>query len=136
MTALLNLIETALYAKLSGHAALTAFLGGVRIYEGLAPRETALPYVIFQYTGGGDLNDMPTRAAKVEYRVECIAGSLSAAHTGAGHIEDALRHQSLSMAGWSTYWLAQTEGFKRIDMVAGQPFYRSGAYYAIAVSQG
>ena len=52
-------LRDAIYSQLSGGTALTSALGGTAIYHLHAPEGAALPYVVFGWQGGGDLNIDP-----------------------------------------------------------------------------
>ena len=55
----MNELRNAIYSQLANGTALTAALGGTAIYHLHAPEGAALPYVVFGWQGGGDLNIDP-----------------------------------------------------------------------------
>lgn len=125
-------LGTALYSKLTNTAGTA--LWSTRVYDTQGPLGGSIPYVIFQYSGGGDRNMSPSRILDCEYRIECIGASQADARSGADYIEAALRDQSLSVSGFNEIACTQTDLFNRIDNVDGKQFYRKGAFYRIRQS--
>lgn len=134
MTAIATLIETALYSKLTGNASLLALATG-GVYEALAPASVANNWVIFQYTGGGDMNTSPRRDVNVVYRVEFISSDKATARTGAGYIDDALHNAELTVAGWENYRMVAEDLFAQTDTVDGKQYFRRGAFYRLRVDK-
>lgn len=127
-------VNTGLYSKLTGYAAGTAFYG-TRVYDTLAPQSATLPYIVFQHVSGGDTNEHSGRIVDTEYRVECIAATLSDARTGAGHIEDALHDATLTFTGWNHIACTQGQMFSRLDTVDTKAYHRRGAFYRIRLAK-
>lgn len=134
MTALATLIETALYTKLTGNASLAALATG-GVYEALAPASVTNNWVVFQYTGGGDMNTSPRRDVNVVYRVEFVSTDKATARTGAGHIDTALHNAELTIAGWENYRMVAEDLFAQTDTVDGKQYYRRGSFFRIRVDQ-
>jgi hypothetical protein len=68
-------VEPGLYSALTTGAGTVVanLVGGTaapRIYDTQAPQGVAMPFVIFQYLGGGEENISPNRHFEVTYRVE------------------------------------------------------------------
>lgn len=66
-------LEIGLYSKLTGQASLITALGGTLIYNSMSPQNPDTKYVVFQWQGGGDLNESPTRMRSLLYTVRGIA---------------------------------------------------------------
>lgn len=122
--------ETGLYSKLSAGTALIAELGGTFIYNKLAPQSTNPPYVIFQQQGGGDVNDTPIRSRNILYTVFGCARTPEAAAAIDRDIDATLHNQTLTVSGWSNYWLARETDVQFVELdAAGLEIFRTGAIY-------
>lgn len=129
-------LETALYNKLSGNSALTTELGGTLIYNKLAPQNPGNKYVVFQWQGGGDENDTPTRSRSLLYGVYGIATGQATAATIDGLIDTALHDQTLTISGWANYWMARETDINIVEPNSGQvPMYRVGGIYRISMNE-
>lgn len=98
-------LHTAIYSKLTGSASLTALVS-TRVYYGLAPEGTALPYVIFTIVNEMMTNDSPRHNLEALYQIEGVATSKASAIQIADVIHDVLHEGDLSVTGWSVYWVA------------------------------
>lgn len=134
MTGVLQIMDTALYTRLTTYAAGTAFYG-VRVYDSVAPQTATFPYVMFQLTAGGETNQAQKRVIDVEYRVECVSDTHAGARTGAGHIEDALRLAPLALTGWAHIATTQEQLYSLVDNIGGKLYHRRGAFYRIRMSK-
>ena len=129
-------LETGLYSKLSAGTALTTELGGTLIYNKLAPQGVGDKYVVFQWQGGGDENDTPTRSRDVVYSVFGVAGSVEAAAAIDGHIDTLLHDQTLTVSGWNNYRMVRESDINLVDPDSGDvPRYRCGAIYRISIDE-
>ena len=128
------LIETALVTKLSANANLVALVG-TNIFVDQAPAQTPFPFVIFFPVAGGFDNDHLLSSANVDYQIEVYAMDVPTARTGAGYLNDALHMQTLNIASWTTYWMAQTKVFSRFENLEGNQYYSRGGIYNIRISQ-
>lgn len=135
MSAIMRLIEGALYGRLSADATLTTLGVGLRVYDTLAPGGTPMPYVIFQQTAGGDENDAPRRAVDVVFRIEAISDVQDSARQIASRIDELLHNQPLTLTGWSNYAIENQRLFNRVDTVQGNQYYRKGAFYRVRASK-
>lgn len=129
-------LETALYNKLTGTAALITELGGTYIYNKQAPQSPAAKYVIFNQQGGGDVNDTPIRERNVLYSVFGIATTQEAAAAIDSDIDTALHLAPLTISGWSNIWLARETdvNFSEVDS-GGVTRYRCGAIYRVIMDK-
>src|SRR5579885_203940 len=98
-----TLFNTALVTALNANSALNTLCCG-DIFDTIAPDIDGLDnYVVFQNVAGGDTNDSPRRNLDITYRVEFISTDIAHARAGAGHIEEALHQQELTISGWSNW---------------------------------
>ncbi len=134
MTNVFSLIEGALYTKLTGNANLQSLVAA-KIFDTKATQPTADPYVLFQFTGGGDENETPRREVNVVYRVEGVSRVQATARTIAGYIDEALHDQALTLTGWSNYRMMQENYFNLEQIIEGIQFYRKGGFYRIMLSK-
>ena len=96
----------------------------------LAPQGTNPPYVLFQWQGGGDVNDTPIRSRNVLYTVVGVASTVEKAGAIDTDIDAALHNQTLTVTGWANYWLARETDIQFVDLdEAGKVIYRTGAIY-------
>lgn len=127
-------LETGLYNKLSGTSALTTELGGTLIYNKLAPQDVGAKYCVYQYQGGGDENDTPTRSRSVLYAVMGVAATQEAAAAIDGQIDTALRETTLTVSGWNNYQVIRESDINIMEPdTGGVPRYRVGGIYRIAI---
>ena len=129
-------LETGLYNKLKASSGLITELGGTLIYNQLAPQSPGSKYVIFQWQGGGDENDTPTRSRSVLYTVFGVATTKATAATIDGLIDAALHDQTLTITGWANYQCVRETDINIIDPNSGMvPRYRCGAIYRISINE-
>lgn len=129
-------LETALYTRLTGTAALITELGGTYIYNKQAPQSPPSKYVIFQQQGGGDVNDTPIRERNLLYSIFGIAATQEAAAAIDTDIDTALHLVPLTITGWSNLWLARETdvNFSELDS-GGNTWYRVGAIYRVVMDK-
>lgn len=134
MTDIFKVLETGIYSKLTTTAG-TAFWGAgtaARVYADQAPESASLTnYVVFFHVGGGYENTNPVDSLDVRYQVECWGTVLANARTGSGYINTALHHQTLSITGFTNFWLVQEELIRSVENVEGVQWYRRGGTYRI-----
>lgn len=131
-----SLIAVALKSKLAAGSTLITELGGTAIFQMIARKSQALPYVIFQTQGGGDENTTPRRSVNDVWTVKGIASGLTKAEAIADEIDTLLHDQTLTIAGWSNFWMAreQTVRFAEVDE-KGDDIWHIGAQYRIRLSK-
>lgn len=129
----MNHLETALNTALRA-ASLSV---GNRIYNQVVPRQPTYPLVVFQYQGGGDLNDTKHRHQRPLYLIKAITDTTL---KKAGVIDaaiDAYLHQNegnLTVSGYSSYWLAREEEIRFTETTPeGKRYYHAGGIYRIAI---
>lgn len=128
----MNALDTAIYNKLNGTAALTTALGGSYIYQHTAPQGQALPYVIFFHAGGGQENVNPSDLQNHVYLVKAVAADLSQAGSLDDNIRAALHQQTLTIAGYTNIYTARETTVRLAEVTGKGTFaYHAGAYYRI-----
>ena len=130
-----NLLNAAIYTKLTGGTALTALLSGTAaIYYLQAPDNGTLPFVIFRHMAGGPTNDYPHDSRE---DILFAAGySTSPAHAGTidAQISALLHRGTLTVTGYTNWWIArETETALIENAPDGTKVYMSGAQYRIRI---
>lgn len=127
---------TALYSKLAGGTALIAALGGTAIYSEQAPDNTAIPYAVYNHMAGGPENITPKIMHTDLWFVRGYASTRAAANLIDGHISDLLHKGSLTVAGWTTFWLVREESIALVDNAPnGEKIYSAGGTYRVRLSE-
>lgn len=127
-------LETGLYNKLSTDSDLITALGGTIIYNKQAPQGVDDPYVVFNWQGGGDLNESPTRMRGLVYQVRAIATTQGTAAAVDAFIDAALHKQALTVSGWSNIWLARETDINFVEQdTSGVAHYHVGGLYRIII---
>lgn len=127
---------TALYSKLSGGTALVSALGGTAIYVDQAPDGTNLPYVVFSHQAGGADNIIPVDLRTDLWFVRAYASARDAANLLDGHISDLLHRGSLTVSGWTCFWLVREENFALVENLPNNNrVYMAGATYRVRLSE-
>lgn len=98
---------SALYAKLSGATAITSYVGTspARIWDSLAPSETERPYIVFYLASGQMPNVVPRDTINWVFRIEAVGDTRANAQAVADAVFDTLHESSLTIPGWTNYWL-------------------------------
>jgi hypothetical protein len=127
-------LELGLYTKLTGQASLITALGGTLVYNALAPQNPGVKYAVFQWQGGGDMNESPTRMRNVLYTVRGIATTKAAALSIDSAIDDALHNQTLTVSGWTNIQCQRETDINFIEQDAGGVNrYHAGAIYRVII---
>jgi len=130
----MNALETTLYGQLTGGTALTARLAGTAsVYNQIAPRGAAAPYVVFGIQGGGDENITPARFKNLIYSIKAVS---TTGMKDAGEIDDeidALMHGAeLSVTGWGVMWCMREADYRYTEMTPeGRNIWHVGGTYRI-----
>lgn len=131
-------IEEALYNQLKSGTALTALLGGTAIYNQLAPAGTAISYpvVIFTESAGVEDNDSPRRCKTMTYQVTAISDTSKKEAVQIDDAIDTLLHGgTLSITGWSDYWMMRQSDVSYVEQVSGgRVLWHEGGLYRIRIS--
>ena len=128
-------IREGLYSKLIGDTALISELGGdTAIYYGVAPQETARPYVVFFNAGGGPENIYPSDLTSEVYVVKAVADNLGGALTVDNACKTALHKQTLTVTGYTNIWTRRENELSLTEVSDdGTVIRHEGAYYRIRV---
>jgi len=133
---LFNTLNTSIYNVLSGGTALTTALGGTAIYHGEAPSGKALPYVVWNYQYGGVENITPHEMSTQLVYIRAFASSASQGGTIDAAICNLLHKETLTVTGWSNFWLArETEIAMPEKDAAGITTWSIGAFYRIRLDK-
>lgn len=126
-------LEAAIYTKLTGQASLITALGGTAIYNQMAPQPAPAKYCVYQWQGGGDANESPTRMRNLLYNVRGVATTKSAAGSIDAAIDDALHNKTLTVTGWSNILcMRETDiNFPELDSGGVWRFHAGGIYRII-----
>lgn len=136
MAGVIEAVETAIFGKLAGGATLITEIGGTAIYNRIAPPDTALPYVIFQWQGGGDENLTPSRMRNQVYTVKAVAATLVKAADIDEQIDALLHDQTLTVSGWANFWMAREGDIAYHELeVDNKPVFHTGGMYRIRLGQ-
>ena len=122
-------LETGIYNKLNVSAVTNLATGGV--HNKIAPQGTALPYVIFQWQGGGDLNETPRRTRGPVYTVKAIAESQDTAEAIDEQIDILMHYQTLTVTGWVNYMTRREGDVNYQETPMGTPVFHIGGMYRI-----
>jgi hypothetical protein len=124
---MINAFWSALQSRLAAGTALTALLGGTanpRIYHNKAPDGTPMPFVVYQWQGGGFNHDTPHNNAEGVVTVQAYskvneveAGSISE------QVFALLDRQPLTVSGWANPMLFAEQPHLQADLVS-----KTGAY--------
>jgi hypothetical protein len=127
-----TLIGQGLYTALSGYATLITHLGGTAIFESIAPQGTNLPYIIFQWQGGGDENLTPGEMINEVWTVMGVSASRAQAGTLGADIHAALHMATLTVTGWTNFLCRGEETVRYVEIApTGAPVYRNGRQYRV-----
>lgn len=127
-------VDDALYTTLTGGTALTALLSGTAaIYNGQAPADAALPYIVFNQQAGGDENLTPSRMKNYLYQIASYTKVSQAAAWAMDAQADALIHgATLSVTGWTNFYTTKNTELPIIENLAnGEVVYSVRSIYRI-----
>lgn len=134
----MNVLDAALYTKLSGSTALTSLLGGTaEIYSVSASEQAVFPYVVFSVQGGGDDNLDARRTKNLVYFIRAYSKVTKAeAGTIDAVLDTVLHGQSISPSGWNNYWLAREEDLESVEYPpSNQPIHMVGGFYRLLMDK-
>lgn len=136
MSDIFGAMGTAIFSKLAAGTALTAALGGTAIYVDQAPDDASLPYVVFSHTAGGPDNLTPRDMRTHLWFVRAYSDNRASVNIYDGLIGDLLHKGSLSVSGWTTFWLVREEDFSLIENLPNHTnVFMAGANYRVRISE-
>lgn len=129
----MNVLDTALFSKMSSGTALTALLAGTNsIYHLHAPEGASMPYVVFNIQGGGNENITPSDMRNYLVYVRGYAGTAVVAGSIDTQISALLDKGTLSVSGYTNFWTVRETDIESADLLPnGKYVYGSGAIYRI-----
>lgn len=126
---------TAILDKLAGGTALVSALGGTAIYADQAPDKAPPPYVVFSHQAGAAESDTATDARDDYWFVRAYAAKRAEANLLDGYLSDLLHRQSLTVTGWTVYWLVRETQLSMIENLPnGERRFMAGAVYRIRLT--
>lgn len=132
-----NVLNAAIWTRLSTGTALTTALGGTAIYYQVAPDDIALPYVVWSYQFG-PTEPQRTRHRDPEALVYVRAYADDAAQAGQidAQIDLLLHARPLTVTGYTNYWIGRTQSIADLEIDETQfKTYSAGALYDIRVDK-
>lgn len=132
----MNAIAAALYSTLTSGTALTALLAGTTaVYNGQAPDDAALPYVVFSKQGGGPENIDPSDRRNLIYFVRGYALTAKAAGDIDTQVDTLLHKKNLSVSGKTVIWTARETDLEMVENPPDDvPVYMAGGLYRIRLT--
>lgn len=135
----MNVLNTAIYAKLASTSAITSLLaeGTASIYHLQAKNNASLPYIVYSTQGGGDENDTANRTKNLVKFVRAYSG-VSALQAGSidAQIDAALHLVPLTVSGWTDFWLAREEDLETVETEPnGIKKYMQGGFYRVRLDK-
>jgi hypothetical protein len=133
-----NLVETALYSKLTGTSAITTLLSSnTAVFNQQATQAAALPFVVFQQMSETDMNESPHRSKALLYLVKGIA---STGFKQAGDIDNAidtaLHRTTLTVSGWTNYLVRRESSVRYVEpLPGGGNVYHAGGIYRLRIAK-
>ena len=128
-------LRDAIYSQLANGTALTAALGGTAIYHLHAPEGAALPYIVFGWQGGGDLNIDPNETNESVQFVRVYAATDAQAGTIDGLIRARLHRQNVPVTGYNTVYCWREGDYETVETTAGSDIYTHGGFYRIRITK-
>ena len=128
-------LRDAIYSQLANGTALTAALGGTAIYHLHAPDGAALPYVVFGWQGGGNVNIDPNETNESVQFVRVYAATDAQAGTIDGLIKARLHKQAPAVTGYSTVFCWREGDYETVETTAGSDVYTQGGFYRIRITK-
>jgi hypothetical protein len=131
-----NVLNTAIYNKLTGGTALITALGGTAIYYQQAEDQAEKPFVVWSYQAGGDENDTANRTKNLVVLVRSFADTSKQAGEIDKLVDDLLHLQPLTVTGWTNFWLARESEVSLIENLPNvEKSYMEGALYRVRLDQ-
>lgn len=131
-----NVINTAIFNQLAGGTALISALGGTALYYLQAPDNTAKPFIVWNKQAGGDENDTANRTKNLVYLFRVFAAHPDQAGTIDALMDARLHNQTLSVSGWSNFWMARETEVSLIENMPNiEKSYVVGAMYRLRLDK-
>ena len=110
-------------------------LWGVKVHPDLAPANVGRPYVVFFWSGGGELNARRIQDAELLLTVKCVANTLDEAFRGAGRVSALLNDADLADDllepgdEWVILHTNQERAIHLVENIDGIQIYHSGSVF-------
>jgi len=132
----MNAINAGIYSALSGGTALITALGGTAIYHLQAPDENALPYVIYSWQGGGDVNESPHGDNESVRFVRTYAATAKQAWEIDALIKPLLHNVALAVTGYTTIICRREDDYESVETSpTGVKTFTAGGLYRIRITK-
>jgi maltose-binding protein MalE len=136
---MLEAVKEEIYNKLNGTSAVTTLLASATaIYYEFAPTNAPMPYIVFNYAGGGSDNDTQLDSGNLMFYVKGVAKVSTTALSIATAIYNALHEQEASMtidAPWTIYRVTHNEPISLTETEERTQYYHRGGSYRIRITQ-
>lgn len=134
----MNDTEAAIRNKITGASTVTTLLATTSsVFNAVVPDGYTFPVVVFNFQGGGDLNDTPRRAKEPLYQIKAISNvSMYQAGVIDAALDTLLRNATLTVSNWTNYRCYRESDIRYTELTpAGRYFYHSGGLYRIGISK-
>ncbi len=129
-------LNTAIDTRLSGGTALISAIGGTAIYNGIAPDESALPYVVWSYQASNRDNWTPSDSSQSLIFIRAYASTALKAGQIDDCVADLMKTNLTVTGGWNNFWLAREEEFLLPEKdETGVTTWMCGAYYRVRLDK-
>lgn len=132
----MNALNSAIYSQLSGGTALVTALGGTAIYHLQAPEKAPLPYVVYNWQGGGNVNvDSIDRNETIRFiRTYAVTAKQ------AGEIDDLVKARldkvNFTVTGYNTVFSRREDDYESVETTpTGEMIYTVGGMYRIRITK-
>jgi len=132
----MNAINASLYSTLAAGTALTTALGGTAIFHMNAPEGRALPYVVYSFQGGGDVNESPHGDNESVRFVRVYAATAKQAWEIDALVKPLLHNVALTVTGYTTVICRREDDYETVETdAANVRTYTAGGLYRIRVTK-
>ena len=132
----MNVINASLYSTLAAGTALTTALGGTAIFHLNAPEGRALPYVVYSWQGGGDVNESPHGDNESVRFVRAYAATAKQAWEIDALVKPLLHNVALTVTGYTTVMCRREDDYETVETdAANVRTYTAGGLYRIRVTK-
>gem|GEM_PF-6008415 len=104
-------------------------------YDTLAPFGTPFPYIVVQYISGGYDPQTALDTRSELWQVKAVSDNHATAQTIADAIHSALHRHDLTISGWQTLHMLQTESIWQVEPAQTQPIYHAGGLFRIQLAR-
>lgn len=127
---------SALYRAIERRATANSELWGEKVFPDFAPPNEARPYLIYNWSGGGEINETVGEDAEYLITIKGVADTLAQAFVMAARIRELFNDTDLADADaldGGTYWdilnVVRERQVHLVEQSNGKQIYHSGAIY-------